>query len=383
MKKIYFDYNSTTPLDPRVAEVMKPLMDNGFGNPSSIHSFGNEAKATLDESREKVAKFLGSKTSEIVFTCGGSESNNFAIKGVAWANINKGNHLITTSVEHASCLEVFKFLGRFGFDVTYLPVDSYGLIDLDQLVDSISDKTILISCMYVNNETGVINPIIEIGEIARQKGIIFHTDAVQAAGKIELSLKDMPVDLASVSSHKIYGPKGVGALYIKKGTQLESLVHGGGQERGKRSGTENVPGIFGFGKSCELAIEEQNEEILRINELTKVLTDGILNNVKGTYINGHLEKRVSNTINVGFDDIEGDSLVMNLDLEGVAASTGSACSEGNVDPSHVLLAMGLNKEKAISSLRLSLGRFTKLEEINTFLEILPEVVNRIRELKEF
>ncbi len=302
---------------------------------------------------------------------------------MAWANINKGNHLITTSVEHASCLEVFKFLGRFGFDVTYLPVDSYGLIDLDQLVDSISDKTILISCMYVNNETGVINPIIEIGEIARQKGIIFHTDAVQAAGKIELSLKDMPVDLASVSSHKIYGPKGVGALYIKKGTQLESLVHGGGQERGKRSGTENVPGIFGFGKSCELAIEEQNEEILRINELTKVLTDGILNNVKGTYINGHLEKRVSNTINVGFDDIEGDSLVMNLDLEGVAASTGSACSEGNVDPSHVLLAMGLNKEKAISSLRLSLGRFTKLEEINTFLEILPEVVNRIRELKEF
>lgn len=382
MERIYLDYNATTPLDPRVLDVMIPYLKTNYGNPSSIHSFGNIAKAALDESRERISDLIGSKSREVVFTTGGSESNNFAIKGVAYSLKSKGNHLITVNTEHASCLEVFRFLETQGFEVTYLPVDKYGLIDIDQLKNSITDKTILISCMYVNNETGTINPIEQIGKIARENGIFFHSDMVQAAGKIQIDLSELPVDLASFSSHKVYGPKGVGALYVRKGVNIVSLIHGGGQERGRRSGTENVAGIIGFGKACELAKNEffqEHDKLLKFREL--LFTE--LSGIEGTYLNGHPDLRVSNTLNIGFEDIAGESIVMNLDLEGIAVSTGSACSEGNVDPSHVLLAMGLQKMQAISSLRISFGRFTKKEDIEKIIEVLPKVVERIKGLKEF
>ena len=382
MKKIYFDYNGTTPIDPKVLDAMLPYLQENYGNSSSIHSFGNKAKAALDESREKVASLLGAKSNEIFFTSGGTECNNWAIKGVAFSLSNQGNHLITTSVEHASCLETFKFLENRGFEVTYLPVDSNGIVDLVELRKSITDKTTLISCIHVNNETGVITPIEQIGEIANEAGILFHTDSVQAVGKLDFSFKDLPVDLASISAHKIYGPKGVGALYIRKGSSIESYLHGGGQERGKRSGTENVSGIYGFGMACELLdkMQIENKRILKYRDL---ISGEILQNIEGTYINGDMDHRVCNTLNIGFDYVNGESLVMNLDLEGIATSTGSACSEGNVDPSHVLLAMGLTKDDATSSLRISLGRFTQSDEVDSFLKVLPRVVKRIREFREF
>lgn len=381
MEKVYIDYNSTTPIDPRVLEAMLPYLKDEYGNPSSIHSFGNSAKAALDSAREKVAELLNIRAKEIVFTGGGSESNNFAIKGIAYSLKEKGNHLITTETEHASSLETFKFLETEGFSVTYLPVDKYGLINLNRLIKSITNKTILISCIYVNNETGTINPTKEIGKIAYENGIIIHTDVVQALGKIPLNLGDFPVDLASISSHKIYGPKGVGAIYIRKGIEPVSLIHGGGQERGRRSGTENVAGIVGFGRACEIMKNESESEQKKVSALRDKLQEYIFNNIDGVHLNGHLEKRICNTLNVSFDDAEGESLVMNLDLEGIAVSTGSACSEGNVDPSHVLLAMGLSKKSAVSSLRFSLGRFSDDEDIEKTIDVLPNVIERIRNTK--
>ena len=381
MNKIYLDYNATTPLDPLVLEEMLPYFNQNYGNPSSIHSFGNMAKSALDLSRDRLAALVNSRPKEITFTTGGSESNNFAIKGISYAYKDKGNHLITTSAEHASCLETFSFLESEGFEVTYLGVDSNGLIDPQQFSDSITESTILASCIYANNETGVINPIDKLSEIANEKGVIFHTDAVQALGKIKVDLKGLNVDLASFSSHKIYGPKGVGALYIKMGVNPVSLLHGGGQERGKRSGTENVPGIAGFGKAAEIVNQTFNDEIERIIKLKTLLKDGILNSISGVRVNGISPEKLPNTINISFDDIEGESLVMNLDMDGIAVSTGSACSEGNVDPSHVLLAMGQSEKEAISSLRISIGRFTTEEEINKFLDRLPGIAERIRKAK--
>lgn len=379
--KIYLDYNSTTPIDPSVFDEILPYLKNNFGNPSSIHSYGNEAKAALDNSREKVAQLLNVKTSEITFTNGGSEGNNHAIKGAAISLRNKGDHLITTQTEHASCMECFRFLELKGFEVTYLTVDSNGIIDLDHLHDSITDKTILISCMHVNNETGVINPIDQIGEIARSKGVTFHTDAIQALGKIDINLSELPVDIATFSSHKIYGPKGIGAIYIKKGLNLSPLIHGGGQERGKRAGTENIVGIVGFGKACEILKDNIENEQEKIGTLRDSLEKEILSQIKGSTINGNNKKRVKNTTNISFNQTEGESVVINLDLEGIAVSTGSACSEGNVDPSHVLLAMGLTKEEALSSIRFSLGRFSKESEVENVIKILPNVIERIRKTK--
>ena len=378
MKHIYLDYNATTPLDPLVLEEMHPYFSSDYGNPSSIHSFGNKAKSALDVSRDRLAALVNARPKEITFTAGGSESNNFAIKGIAYALRDKGNHLITTSVEHASCLETFSHLESEGFEVTYLGVDSNGLVDLNQLEDSIGDKTTLISCIYANNETGVINPVKSISEIAGEKGVLFHTDAVQALGKIKTDLKELNVDLASFSSHKIYGPKGVGALYIKMGVNPVCLLHGGGQERGKRSGTENVPGIAGFGKAAELVKSSFDEETTRISGLRDLLEKGILENIEGIGINGEVQDKLPNTLNISFEGIEGESLVMNLDMEGIAVSTGSACSEGNVEPSHVLLAMGQTTKEAVSSLRLSIGRFTTKEEIEIFLDKLPGIAERIR-----
>ncbi|HXG30585.1 MAG TPA: cysteine desulfurase family protein, partial [Thermodesulfobacteriota bacterium] len=346
---------------------------------------GSRAKAALDNSREQVAGFLGAHPKEIVFTSGGSESNNLAIKGVAFRLREKGAHLITTRIEHASVLETFRFLESHGFRVTYLGVDEYGLIDLDELRESITEDTILASVMFVNNETGVIMPIREIGEIVKEKGVIFHTDAVQAVGKVDIDLEDLPVDLLSLSAHKIYGPKGVGALFIRveafRGTPLQPLIHGGGQERERRSGTENVPGIVGLGKACEIAKVEMKTEESRLRDLRDELHKGILERIRGVKLNGHPERRLSNTLNLSFEGVEGDSLVMNLDIEGIAVSTGSACSEGNVEPSHVLLAMGLPREIAVSSLRFSLGRFTEREDIDRVIDALPRIVERIRKVE--
>jgi cysteine desulfurase len=380
MKKVYLDYNATTPVDPRVLEAMVPFMKEKFGNPSSIHSFGRAGKAALDDSREQVAELLGAHPREIVFTSGGSESNNFAIKGVALGLREKGNHLITTQVEHASVLETFRFLESQGFHVTYLGVDKYGLIDLEELRGAITDSTILVSIMFANNETGVIMPIREIAEIVKEKGVILHTDAIQAAGKIDINMRDLPIDLLSLSSHKLYGPKGVGALFIRDGIKLSTLIHGGGQEKGRRSGTENVAGIVGLGKACEIIREDIECSIqdTGIKKLRDGLYNEILKRISGVRLNGHPEKRLSNTLNLSFEGIEGESLVMNLDIEGIAVSTGSACSEGNVEPSHVLLAMGLSKELAVSSLRFSLGRFTEKGDIDRVIEVLPGIVERIK-----
>lgn len=378
MKQIYFDYNATTPTDPLVLEEMLPYFGSSYGNPSSIHSFGNKAKSALDLSRERVASLINARPKEITFTTGGSESNNYAIKGIAYSLREKGNHLVTTSVEHASCLETFSFLESQGFEVTYLDVDSNGLIEPEQLSESITESTILVSCIYANNETGVINPVARLSEISNEKGVIFHTDAVQTLGKLEVDVKKLNVDMASFSSHKIYGPKGVGALYIKMGVNPVSLLHGGGQERGKRSGTENVPGIAGFGKAAELVKQNFSEEEKRIFSLCNKLERGIFDTIDGVTINGKAPAKLPNTLNLSFEGIEGESLVMNLDMEGIAVSTGSACSEGNVEPSHVLLAMGQSNREAVSSLRLSIGRFTTKEDIEKFLGTLPAITERIR-----
>ena len=380
---IYLDYNATTPLDPRVLEEMVPYLAGNYGNPSSIHSPGSVARAAVDSARERVSGCLGARPGEIVFTSGGSESNNFAIKGLACALSDRGNHLVTTAVEHASCLEAFRFLERRGFEVTYLPVDSFGRILPEQFQEAITGRTILVSCMYVNNETGVVSPIRDIGEIAREKGVVFHTDAVQALGKMEIDLAGLPVDMASFSAHKICGPKGAGALYLRKGVALEPFVHGGGQERGKRSGTENVAAVCGFGYACELLRGELATENERLGGLRDRLFEELSREIEDVYLNGHPEARVSNTLNVGFPGTPGDSVVMNLDTAGVAVSTGSACSEGNVDPSHVLIAMGLEEREALCSVRFSFGRFTRSEEIDRVIELLPAIVERIRTLRDF
>ena len=383
IRSIYLDYNATAPLDPRVLEEMTPYLAENYGNPSSIHSPGSVARAAVDCARERVSGCLGARPGEIVFTSGGSESNNSAIKGLAYALSDGGNHLVTTAVEHASCLETFRFLERVGFEVTYLPVDSFGLVYPEQFQEAITERTILVSCMYVNNETGVISPIREIGEIARERGVVFHTDAVQALGKTKIDLGDLPVDMASFSSHKICGPKGAGALYVRKGIGLEPFVHGGGQERGKRSGTENVAAVCGFGYACELLHAEFETENERLRKLRDRLFEELSRRIKDVYLNGHPNARVFNTLNVGFPGTPGDSVVMNLDTAGVAVSTGSACSEGNVDPSHVLIAMGLEEQEALCSVRFSFGRFTRSEEIDRVIELLPAVVERIRTLRDF
>ena len=383
VSSIYLDYNATTPLDPRVLEEMTSYFAENYGNPSSIHSSGSVARAAVDSARERVSDYLGARPGEIFFTSGGSESNNFAIKGLAYALSDRGNHLITTAVEHASCLETFRFLERSGFEVTYLPVDSFGLVCPEQFREAITEHTILVSCMYVNNETGVISPIRDIGEIARERGVVFHADAVQALGKMEMDLADLPVDMASFSSHKICGPKGAGALYVRKGIGLEPFVHGGGQERGKRSGTENVAAVCGFGYACELLHAELGTENERLGKLRDRLFEELSRRVGDVYLNGHPDARVSNTLNVGFPGTPGDSVVMNLDTAGVAVSTGSACSEGNVDPSHVLTAMGLKEQEALCSVRFSFGRFTRSEEIDRVIELIPSIVERIRTLQDF
>jgi len=378
MKRIYLDYAATTPTHPDVIAAMLPYFADVFGNPSSIHSFGQEVRGAIDEARENVASLIGAGSDEIVFTSGGTEADNYAIKGVAYANEHKGKHIITTTIEHHAVIEPLKFLERQGFDVTYLPVDEYGLVDPQDVRDAITNKTVLVSVMHANNEVGTIEPIAEIGEITREAGVYFHTDAVQTVGHIPVNVNELGVDLLSISAHKLYGPRGVGALYVRKGTKLVSFMQGGEQERGHRASTENTPGIVGFGKAIEISQKELHDEIKRLSILRNNLIDGLLERIENIRLNGHPTKRLPNNINVSIEFVEGESMLLNLDLEGIAVSTGSACSSSNLEPSYVLLALGLSHEQAHSSLRFTLGSETTQEDIDRVLDVLPRVVAKLR-----
>ena len=378
MRRIYLDYAATTPTHPEVVKAMLPYFTEVFGNPSSLYSHGQEAKGAIEEARVKVAHLIGARDEEIVFTGGGTEADNSAIKGLAYTNESRKNHIITSSIEHHAVIETGKFLGKRGFSVTYLPVDEYGLIDPDDVKKAITNKTILISVMHGNNEIGTIEPIANIGRIAQEAGVCFHTDAVQTVGHIPVDVSELCVDLLSMSAHKLYGPKGVGALYIRKGTKLIPFVHGGEQERGRRASTENVPGIVGFGRAAELAGQVVGEEPKRLARLREPDIKGLLERIDRTRLNGHPLKRLPNNANISVEFVEGESMLLNLDLEGVCASTGSACSSSSLEPSHVLLATGLSPEQSHGSLRFSLGRWTTEEDIGRVLEVLPRVVARLR-----
>lgn len=378
MRRIYLDYAATTPTHPLVLKAMLPWFTDGFGNPSSIHSFGQEAKGAIEEAREKVAQLIGAKGNEIVFTGSGTEADNFAIKGVAYAKEHEGKHIITTAIEHHAVIETCKFLEKRGFNVTYLSVDRDGLVDLGEVKKAITDETILISVMHANNEIGTIEPIQEIARITKDREICFHTDAVQTVGHLPVDVDELKVDLVSISAHKFCGPKGVGALYIRKGTKIVPFMHGGEQEHGRRASTQNVPGIVGFGKACQLAQQEMGQEKERLETLRDKLINGILNRIDHVHLNGHPTQRLPNNVNISLEFVEGESILLNLDLVGIAASTGSACSSSVLEASHVLLALGLPHESAHSSLRLSLGQETTEKDVDYVLEKLPQIVNKLR-----
>jgi len=382
MNRIYMDHAATTPLRSEVLDAMLPYLTEKFGNASTIYSYGREAKKAIEDSREKIAQLIGANAKEIFFTSGGTESDNWALRGVAAANIKKGKHIITSSIEHHAVLHTCEALERQGFKITLLPVDKYGLVDVKDVVNAITDETIMVSIMHANNEIGTIEPIKEIGKAIKEKkpDIIFHTDAVQTVGKIPVDVNDLGVDLLSMSSHKIYGPKGVGALYIRKGTKILPYMTGGAQESNRRAGTENVPGIVGFGKAAELAKIELKEHYDKLIVLRDKLINGILENIPYTRLNGHPTLRLPHNVNVSFEFIEGESMLLNLDMKGICASSGSACTSGSLDPSHVLLAIGLPHEIAHGSLRLSLGRDNTEQDVDYVLEVLPGIVNKLREM---
>lgn len=378
MKRIYLDNAATTPTHPEVVRTMAPYFTEKFGNASSIHSFGREARKAVDSSRDIIASSINAASEEIYFTSGGTESDNFALEGVVYNNEKKGDHIVTTKIEHHAVLNCLKFLEKRGFKVTYLDVDKYGLIDPQAVNKAITGKTVLVSVMHANNEIGTIEPIAEIGEICRGKEVYFHTDAVQTFGHLPIDVKELKVDLLSASAHKLYGPKGVGMLYVRKGVRIAPLLHGGEQERGKRASTENVPGIVGFAKAVEIASADMRVDDKRILSLRDKLIKGIQSGIDDTVLNGHPTKRLSNNVNVSIKFIEGESMLLNLDMEGIAASTGSACSSGSLEPSHVLLAVGSKHEDAHASLRFSLGRGTTEEEIDSVLDVLPKIVSKLR-----
>ncbi|RJP19166.1 MAG: cysteine desulfurase NifS [Candidatus Abyssobacteria bacterium SURF_5] len=380
MKRIYLDHNATAPINPDVLKAMLPFFDQYFGNPSSVHSFGREANEAVTKAREQVATLIGVEPAQIVFTSGGTESDNFAIKGIAYANERKGKHIITSQIEHPAVLSTCKFLEKRGFEVTYLKVDKYGKVDLDQLRDSIRDDTTLISIMHGNNEIGTIQDIDQIGKIAAEKGIYYHTDAVQTCGKIPVDVSTSNVTLLSMSGHKIYGPKGVGALFIKKGTRILPQQHGGHHESNRRAGTENVPGIVGLGKACQLAQKSMTGNYRKLVDLRDRLQNELSARIEDTIVNGHPTDRLPNTLNMCFRYVEGESMIMMLDMKGVAVSSGSACTSGSLDPSHVLLAIGLSHEIAHGSLRFSLGVENTREDIDYVAEVLPEIVQRLRKM---
>lgn len=375
-KQVYMDHSATTAVDPAVTEAMLPYFSEKYGNPSSLYSIGRQSRKAIEESRQKVADLIGAKKEEIIFTGSGTESDNLAIKGIALKNRNKGDHIITSSIEHHAVLHTCKYLERNGFKVTYLPVSKEGLVDPADVEKAITPQTILVSIMHANNEIGTIQPIEEIGRIAKEKNIPFHTDAVQTVGKIAVNVDALGVSLLSMSAHKIYGPKGVGALYLRKGTLVEPQMHGGGHERNIRSSTENVPGIVGFGKACELAKTHLPDEA-NLAKLRDSLIKGVLA-IKDSYLNGHPTKRLPGNANFRFSYIEGESMILNLDMKGVAASTGSACSSTSLEPSHVLIAIGLRPEESHGSLRLTLGSENTQEDVDYVISILPDIVNKLR-----
>lgn len=377
---IYFDNSATTFVRKEVFEYMKPFYEGNYGNASSVYELGRLSKKAITEAREKVAKVLNADANEIFFTAGGTESDNWAIRGVCEANLKKGNHIITTCIEHHAVLHTCKYLEKNGFEVTYLSVDKFGLIDLEELKKAIRPTTILITIMFANNEIGTIQPIAEIGKIAKENGVIFHTDAVQAVGSLKVDVNELNIDLLSLSAHKMYGPKGVGALFIRKGVKISPLIHGGAQERNRRAGTENVAGIVGLGEAISLSDIEREETSERLIKLREKVISGIVESIPNVIINGHREKRLPGNVNISFEFIEGESLLLLLDMKGIYASSGSACTSGSLDPSHVLLSIGLPHKDAHGSLRISLGKFNTEEEVDTLLKELPPIVLRLREM---
>ncbi len=381
MRNVYLDHGAGNPLDPKVLEAMKPYFMEKYGNPSSAHSFGNNAKVALAAAREQVAQLVGAeKPKEIIFTSGGTESNNLAIKGAALRNKAKGNHIITTALEHISVVNICKYLQKQGFEISYIPVDKQGVVDLKKLEESITDKTVLISVIYANGEIGTIQPISEIGKLARDNQIIFHVDAIAATGKVPINVKEENIDLLSISSNDIYGPKGVGALYIRTGVKVLAVNQGGGQERGLRSGTENIPGIVGMGKAAVLAKKNMVAEGKRLTELRDKLIKGVVDKIAYSFLNGHPTKRLPDNANLRFSYIEGESLILGLDMLGIQVSSGSACASKTLEPSHSLLAIGLAHEEAHGSLVFTMGKETTEEDVDYVIEALPDVVKRLRAL---
>ncbi|MCL5292496.1 MAG: cysteine desulfurase NifS [Actinobacteria bacterium] len=380
MKTIYLDHAATTPTDREVVAAMTPYFTDKFGNPSTLYGVGREAKAAIEEAREKVASLLGADPGEVFFTSGGTESDNQALVGIVYANEKKGNHLITCAIEHHAVLDTAEFLKRRGFEATILPVDKYGMVDPEDVRRAINGKTVLVSIMHANNEVGTVQPVAEIGKIAREAGVAFHTDAVQTFGHLPIDVNAMKIDLLSISGHKLYGPKGVGAIYIRKGTRIIPFMHGGGQESRRRAGTHNVPGIVGLGKAAEIAAVEMGSEEAHLSILRDELIASILERVEDVRLNGHPTERLPNNINVCIEGAEGEAMLLSLDMEGICVSSGSACTSGTLNPSHVLLAMGIPAEIAHGSLRVTLGRSTTKKEIDYLLEVLPPIVERLRKM---
>ncbi len=394
-KKVYLDYAATTPADPRVIRAMLPYFSEKFGNTMSLHNFGQEAKSALEESREIVAGLIGAKANEIIFTGSATESNNLALKGIAFAaeastrqkkrfisspNKKRGNHIIISRIEHPCIVESAKWLESQGFEITRLKVDKYGFVNPEDVRRAIKKGTILVSVIHASNEIGTIQPIAKIGKICKESGVYFHTDAVQSFGKIPIDVDKMNIDLLSASSHKMYGPKGAACLYVREGTKIEPILHGGGQEQGFRSSTVNVPAIIGFAKAVEIAGKEMKKEAERLTRLRDKLIQGVFKKIPGSHLNGHPKKRLPNNINFWFESVEGESIIIQLDLLGIAASTGSACSSAKLEPSHVLMAIGLEHEQAHGSLRLTLGRWTTEKEINYVLKVLPQIIKKLRRI---
>jgi len=379
MKRIYLDYAATTPAHPDVVKTITPLFSDVFGNPSSIHACGQESRNFVEEARKNVAELINARPEEIYFTSGGTESDNWSLQGIAFANLSRGNHIITTTIEHHAIHEPLHFLQKQGFSVTFLPVDRFGMVDPDTIKKAITPKTVLISVMHSNNEVGTIQPIEEIGKIAREAGVYLHTDAVQSVGHVPIDINRLGVDLLSSSAHKFYGPKGIGVLFIRQGTKINPFIYGGAQEKSYRAGTENVPAIAGMGKAAEIALKEMDDEIRQLTFLRDKMIKG-LEKIEHTRLNGHPVKRLPNNVNFSFEFVEGESICLNLDLAGICVATGSACSSESMEASHVLLAMGLPPEIARASLRLTTGKWTTEAEVDFVLEQLPKVVNRLRSI---
>ncbi|HOU75786.1 MAG TPA: cysteine desulfurase NifS [Candidatus Dojkabacteria bacterium] len=379
-RTIYVDNSATTSVDSRVIAEMLPFFEQGYGNASTIYTIGQNSKMAIEKARGQVAFALGCLPEEIFFTSGGTESDNWAIIGTVDANTTKGKHIITSAIEHHAVLDTCKYLQKKGYEITYLPVDKDGLVSVDDLKKAIRKDTILISIMFANNEIGTIQPIEKIGEIARQNGIPFHTDAVQAVGNIPIDLSKLPVDMLSLSAHKFRGPKGVGVLYVKKGIKLEPFMHGGGQERKKRAGTENVPGIVGLGKAIELACKDIDAKSKKLIALRERLITGIMKNIEDVRINGHREQRLPGNANFSFAKVEGESILLLLDSKGICASSGSACTSGSLDPSHVLLAIGLSHEVAHGSVRFTLSDRNTEDDVDYIIEVMPEIIKKLREM---